>query len=35
MNLIDNSELQKILLLPNGRKYSVANESMLTGSVDF
>ena len=31
----DDATLQKILLLPNGRKVSIADESMLTGSLDF
>ena len=35
LSQIDNGALEKILLLPNGRKISIANESMLTGSIDF
>jgi len=33
--MFDNEKLERILLLPDGRKMSIADESMLTSSVDF
>ena len=34
-SMMDENSVQKILLLPNGEKYSVANESLLTGDIDY
>ena len=34
-SMMDEKSVQKILLLPNGEKYKMADESMLTGDIDY
>ena len=32
---MEDDELQKVLLMPNGQKFEIADDSMITGSLDF
>ena len=34
-SMMDEKSVQKILLLPNGEKYKMADESLLTGDIDY